>query len=188
MDALMAALVAAALAQAGEQAPGLAAVLADRYGRPWIVVLAAALALAGSYALGVAAAAVLAPVLTPEAKLLLLALALALAGGAGLFAPRLKDLLAGWRLGAFATSLLGLFVQAFGDRTQFVVAALAARTDLPVLAGVGAVAGGLAVIAPAAMLGEARWRALPLAAIRLGAAGLLLLAGVVLALQAVSLA
>ena len=45
MDALMAALVAGALAQAGDRPAWLAAILADRYKAPALVVLAAAAAL-----------------------------------------------------------------------------------------------------------------------------------------------
>ena len=44
MDALMAAIVAGALAQIGDRPAWLAAILADRYRAPGIVILAAALA------------------------------------------------------------------------------------------------------------------------------------------------
>ncbi|WP_198527011.1 TMEM165/GDT1 family protein, partial [Sphingomonas sp. Ant20] len=52
MDALMAALVAAALAQVGDRTAWLAAILSDRYRKPRLVILAAAVALllAGSLA------------------------------------------------------------------------------------------------------------------------------------------
>ena len=51
MDALMAALVAGALAQAGDRPAWLAAILSDRYRSPLPILLAAALALALASAL-----------------------------------------------------------------------------------------------------------------------------------------
>ncbi len=182
----MATLIAAALAQAGEKTAWLAAILADRY-RPGVVIAAATLALAINYALAAAAGMVAAPMLSPNAKLLLVALSLLLAAGGAPFAPKRPDALDGWRIGGALTALFGLFIMAFGDATQFITAALAARSPVPWLAAVGATLGSLAVIAPAAVLGEAGWRRLPLTAIRWGSGGVLLLAGVVLGLQALRL-
>ena len=186
----MATLIAAALAQAGEKAAWLAAILADRY-RPAVVIAAGALALAINYALAAAAGTIAAPILSPNAKLLLVALSLLLAATGAPFAPKRPDALDGWRIGGALTALFGLFIMAFGDATQFIAAALAARSSSPPsgpwLAAVGATLGSLAVIAPAAVLGEAGWRRLPLTAIRWATGGVLLLAGVVLGLQALRL-
>ena len=76
MDALMAALVAAALAQVGDRPAWLAAILADRYRAPGLVVAMAAIALAVAAGLAGVAGGLIAPQLTPEAKQLFLALAL----------------------------------------------------------------------------------------------------------------
>ncbi len=187
MDALMAALVLGALCQAGDKTPWLGAILADRFRRPAIVIAAAALALAFNYVLGVIAGRLIAPMLTPEARLLLLALALVLAGLSTTFRSRTPDRLGGWRLGAFGTSVLGLAIMIFGDRMQFVVVALAADSELPWLAAVGATIGGLAVAAPAAILGEKQWLKLPQRAIRIGTAVVLTTAGVVFGLSALRL-
>lgn len=187
MDALMTALVAAALASIGDKPAWLAAVLADRYRRPWLVIVAAALALAAASSLAAAAGAVIGPRFTPEAKLLMLALALILQGGGALGRVKPPERLAGWRIGGFATALLGLFILAFGDGIQFLVATLAARTPLPWLAAVGGAGGALATVSLAAILGERDWLALPLQRLRLGIAVLFLLAGAVLALEALAL-
>ncbi len=183
----MAALVAAALAQGADRAPWLAAILADRYRRPSLVIAAAALALAANYTLASVAGAAAAPWLSPNAALLLLACALLIAAGGMVLAPKPPDRLSSWRVGAFATSLLGMAILAFGDATQFIAAALAARSPVPWLAAVGATLGALAVLIPAALLGEARWRALPLRSIRWTGAGVLAVAGVVLGLAAARL-
>ena len=183
----MAAIVAAALAQIGDRPAWLAAILADRYRAPFIVIAAAALALLAAGGLAAFGGALLAPRLTPEAKLLMLALALLFQGLGGFTRVKLPDRLAGWRLGAFVTSTLGLFILAFGDGVQFIVVTLAARTPLPWLAAVGAALGSLVVIAPAALLGEDGWTRLPLRAVRIGASTVLLIGAATLALNALDL-
>ncbi|MEA1086243.1 TMEM165/GDT1 family protein [Sphingomonas sp. M6A6_1c] len=187
MDALMAALVAAALAQVGDRPAWLASILSDRYRAPGLVIAAAAVALLGAGLLAAAAGALLAPRLTPEASQLFLALALLFQGGGVLFPVKPPDRLAGWRLGAALTSLIGLFILAFGDGVQFIVLALAARAQLPWLAAVGAMLGSLAVIAPAAILGEAGWTALPLVTLRRIVGAMFVLAALGLGLSALRL-
>ena len=182
----MAAFVAAILAQLADRTPWLAAILADRY-RPAPVIAACVPALAAVYAIGVVGGALLATRMTPEAKQLLLAMALVLAGGSAAFAAKAPDRLEGWRLGGFGTTLAGIFVLALGDRTQFVAFALAARTPVPALAAIGATLGSLAVVVPAALIGERRWRRLPLAGLRWTSGALLLACGLVLGLDAVAL-
>lgn len=187
MDALMTALVLGAICQAGDTTPWLAAILADRYRTPAVVILATGLALAGNYALGVIGGMLIAPMITPEAKLLLLALALLLAGLGTTIRSRSPDRLEGWRLGAFGTSALGLAIMAFGDRMQFIVVALAARSDVPWLAAVGATLGAMAVAVPAALVGERQWLALPQRAIRIGTAAVLVVLGAIFGLMALRL-
>ena len=183
----MAALVVAALAQIGDRPAWLAAILADRYRAPLTVIAAALLALAAAGGIAAIGGALLAPRLTPEAKLLMLALALLFQGAGGFARLKPPERLDGWRLGAFATSGLGLFILAFGDGIEFVVLTLAARTALPWLAAIGATIGSLVVVASAALLGERGWTVLPLRPLRIAASVLFLAAGAVLALQALQL-
>ena len=183
----MAALVAAALAQIGDRPAWLAAILSDRYRAPGRVIAAAALALLAAGLLAALAGSLLAPRLTPEAKQLFLALALLFQSAGAVFPVRPPERLAGWRLGALPTSLLGLFILAFGDGVQFIVLALAARATLPWLAAIGATLGSLAVIGPAALLGEAQWAALPLATLRRIIGALFVVAALGLGLSALRL-
>ena len=83
--------------------------------------------------------------------------------------------------------MLGLFILAFGDGIQFIVAALALRSAVPILAAVGATIGSLVVIVPAAMMGEAAWRRWPLARLRTGIGLIFVILGVILGLSAVRL-
>ena len=61
MDALMAALVAAALGQIGDRIPWLCAILADRYRKPALVIAMATLALAAAGGIAATFGALLAP-------------------------------------------------------------------------------------------------------------------------------
>lgn len=183
----MAGLVLGALTQASDRTPWLAALFADRFGRRGLILLAALFALSLNYALGVVGGLLVTALLTPEAKQLLLALSLVLAGLGTGFALKAPDGLEGWRVGAVTTSFAGLAIMAFGDRMQFIVAALAGRSPLPWAAAVGAVIGALAVDAYAIANGAAGWTALPLRAIRIAAAAVLTVAGIVLGLSAAGL-
>jgi putative Ca2+/H+ antiporter (TMEM165/GDT1 family) len=187
MDALMAALIAGALAQAGDRPASLAAILSDRHRRPLPVLLAAALALALAGALACLGGALLAGRLTPAASAIFLGLALVFQGAGGFLPVKPPERLEGWRFGAFGTAFAGLFILIFGDGLQFVVLALAVRADLPWAAAVGATLGAMAVIAPAAVMGERAWTRLPQRTIRRAASALFLLAGIALGLSGLGL-
>ena len=183
----MAALVAAALAQIGDRSAWLAAILADRWRRPVLVIAMALLALLCASALAAIAGGLIGPRLSPNAQRLFLAAALLTQGVGAFVAARPPERLNGWRVGPWLTSALGLFILAFGDGAQFIVMALAARSPLPWLAAVGGTIGALAVIAPAAIMGEAAWRRLPLQRVRIVVGILFVVVGAVLALRALRL-
>ena len=182
----MAALVAALLTKASDRTPWTAAVLGDRFTSKSAVIAGTALALIVGNALGVVGGVLIAPLLSPNARDLMLALAL-FSGGITAFWPLKPAKSREWRLGAFASSVAAIGLLGFGDRTQFITATLAARDTVPVLAGVGAVIGALAVNVPAILLGERRLRRLPTGAIRVAAAALLTVGGVVQGLVALQL-
>jgi putative Ca2+/H+ antiporter (TMEM165/GDT1 family) len=186
MDGLMAALVVALLAQGADRFAWLVAVLADRWGAALVMAMAA-LALVLASGIAAAGGALIAPQLTPAADQLFVALALVFAGGGAFLPVKAPDRLAGWRVGAVLTSMVGLFILAFGDAVMFVVLTLAARTSVPWLAAAGATIGSLAAVAPAAVLGEAGWRSLPLTGVRRAGGAVLLLAGVASGLGALGL-
>jgi putative Ca2+/H+ antiporter (TMEM165/GDT1 family) len=185
VDALMAALVAALLTQASDRGVWLAARLGDRFERRWTAIAGLVLALIVVNAIAAAGAMLVAPMLTPNAGALLLALALLSAGGAALFRP--KPPAGAFRGGAFVASLAALLALGIGDRAQFITFAIAARTPIPALAAIGATLGGLAVLAPAMLAGERACARLPERAIRLPIAGVLLVAGAVIGLGALRL-
>jgi putative Ca2+/H+ antiporter (TMEM165/GDT1 family) len=182
MDALMAALVAALVVEATDRTPWLIAILADRFEKRATVVIAAVFALAVGFALVAVGGALVGARLIPEARQLFLAVALLNAGITAFWPIKPPDRLAGWRLGAAATTFFGVFILAFGGRTQFIVMALAERGAEPVLAAIGATIGAIAVVVLAALSGEAARRALPITALRLVTGVVLTVTGVILAL------
>ncbi|MEG3181125.1 TMEM165/GDT1 family protein [Sphingomonas sp. LT1P40] len=183
MEALVPAFIAALLTQVGDRSPWLVAILADRYGRPFTVALAAILAHGAGIAIAATGGMLIAPMLTPNARQLMLALALIFAAMGLLWRLKTPDRLEGWRLGSFLTALFGIFILALGDTTQFFTLAFAARGPSPVLAGAGALAGVAVVNLAAALMGELSWRQLPIRGFRIGfgivclAGGLFLAAG-----------
>lgn len=184
MDALLSAFLAAGLAEWGDKTQLLAAALAARYAKPLPLlggIFLAALLHAGIAAFG---GMLVHDHVTIRALSLLVGLALLFAGIAGLVARKAPDILLSARSGAFVAALVCFFVAEFGDKTQFLTFAIAARFDSPVLAAAGASAGVLAATLPALVLGEALARTLPLRAIRLGTAVLFLLLAVIVAVNA----
>lgn len=187
MDSLVPAFIAVLLTQVGDRSPWLVAILADRFGKPFTVALAALLAHAAGNAVAATGGALIAPMLTPNAKQLILALALGFAAMGALWRLKPPDRIEGWKLGTFLTPLLGIFILAAGDTTQFFTFAFAAHGPSPVLAAIGATAAVLVVNLAAALAGEAAWRKLPVRAWRIGFGLLCLVAGLVLAAGALRL-
>jgi Ca2+/H+ antiporter, TMEM165/GDT1 family len=183
MGALMAALVAALLIRATDPSARLAATVSDRTGRPGLVILAILLALIVTQAIGAIAGALVGPHMTPNAQRLLFAFAL-IAGGSGPIWPgKRKAKAEPTTTGAAAWQLIATGI---GDRTQFATFAVAAGS-YPVLAGIGGLIGSLAVMAAAALAGEAAWRDVPHRALGYVIGGGLIVAGIWLALSAIRL-
>lgn len=186
MEAIVPAFLLAVLSQLGERPPLLTAILADRYGRPLTVALAAGLAHAAGNGLAALAGMAMAPILTPNARALLLAVALLMGGVGALWRVKPPERLDSWRLGPLLTPLLGIFILALGSGTQFFTLALATRGE-PWFAAAGATIGAFAVAFVAAVLGELGWKAVPFGKIRLGIGLLFLAAGAIIGLGALRL-
>ena len=161
MEALVPAFLLAAITQLCDKPAMLTAILADRYGRPLTVALAAGLAHAATNFAAGAAGAWVAPIMTPNARALLLALALIFGALGTIGSNRVKDRLEGWKLGSLFTALLVVLVYSFGESTPFFTLALATGGQ-PWLAAAGATIGAFAVAFVAAVLGERIWKDLPL--------------------------
>ena len=187
MDALLSAFVAACLGEWGDKTQLLLVVLATRYARPLPLLAGVAVAAFIHALIAAVGGFIVHDFVTLRALSLLVALAMLFAGIAGLMTRKTPRILTGARQGAFVAAFLCCFVAEFGDKTQFLTFSIAARFDALLLAALGATAGVLAASIPAALLGETMTRALPLRAIRLGAAILFLLIAFIVAVNALRL-
>ncbi|MBX9797524.1 hypothetical protein [Sphingomonas sp.] len=183
MDALMAALVAALAAQLSDRVGLGAAAIAGRTGRAGAVILGTALALAIANALAAGAAAVIAPLLTPNARALFLALALGSAalGGIGAAKPPREG---GGRLGPFTAALVSGLALGLGDRSQFLAGAIGVRSGAGIFAATGATIGGTVAVAALVLAEPGLRRVLAGPMVRLPLAALFALAAIAAALSA----
>lgn len=188
MDALLIPLLACALAEMGDRTQLLAMVLGLR-GRGGDAAVLGGIALATllGCALSAVAGWLLAPLLGTTARALFFALPFLFAGAGMLMRAKAPDDLANWRTGPFLTAFLAMVILQFGDKSQFLVAAVALRTGDPVLAALGGSIGILLALAPPMLLRQTFFTALPLALIRRGGGALFLLTGALLALGALGL-
>ncbi len=187
MDALLSTFLSVFLAEMGDRTQILAAALALRYHKNGAVLAG----LAGATLLNCIISAVGGSVIDgwiSEAPLKLFAgMAYIFAGLGMLMWRRTVDPLSGWKLPAFWTSFLGLFILEFGDKSQFIIAAQAARTDFWGMTLAGGFLGIMAAIIPAVILRERLAQVVPLKPIRWVSGALLLGWGTILALQAFDL-
>lgn len=125
---------------------------------------------------------VVAAMLFPAAKHMLAAMAL-LVAAFELAWPRREKPVAEPTHSIFAAFVV-LLARQVGDASRFIVFALAAATASPLLVGIGGAVGGVAAMVLGWMMQQDLEAALPLRAIRLALAAMLLIAAVVLALGA----
>ena len=187
MDALLTTFLAAALAEWGDKTQLLVIAFAARYRRPLPILLGVAVAALANSLIAAFGGTLISGMITLRALSLLVALALLFAGLGALFRNKVPDMGRTWRTGPFLTVAACFFLLEFGDKTQFVTAALAAQFDSLALAALGATAGVVAANLPAAVLGDRFAGLVPMRAIRIGAAILFLLTGFIVAISALRL-
>ena len=150
--------------------------------RAWGLCAALLLSTLLSLAIWAVGGALMGPLVTYEARTLLLGLALLIAGATILFRPK-ADQMAEPPKGA---PLWRYLAMQLGDNSQFIVFAFAARGNAPVLAALGGLAGVMAAGCLPLLLDQ-DFRRLPLALLRRISAALLLIAGLFSALHALDL-
>src|SRR5437868_2634509 len=185
MEALVTSFVAALLAGWSDKTQLVAAMLGEQARRPWLTAVGLILALAASNVIAALAGVYVAQLINLRAATLLTALALLFAGASGLIRRR-RPKPATMKLPLLTAFILGLAAE-LGDRTQFLTFALAGRFDSAPFAAAGATAGALAACLPAFFLGEELQKTAPLRVIRYIGAALFLIAGFIVAVQALRL-
>lgn len=83
------------------------------------------------------------------------------------------------KAGAFVTTTIAFFIAEMGDKTQLATVALGARFDMLAAVVLGTTLGMLAANIPAVLVGEALAQKLPMKAIRITAAGVFIVTGLV---------
>ncbi|WP_138104309.1 TMEM165/GDT1 family protein [Parasphingorhabdus sp.] len=184
MDAFLTTLFAMVLAEFGDRPQILCAALAMRYGRNGTIIWALGLATLLNCLISAIAGAAINGWISEEPLQLFYALSLIFAGLGMVAWRRRVDLLENWTLGPFWTSFIGLFILQFGDKGQFIVAATAARTDMPLLTAAGAWLGIMIACVPAVFLQRKLAELIPIGPLRYVGGALFLLVGLVLALGA----
>ena len=188
MDALLTTFLAALLAEVGDKTQLLVLALAVRYRRPLPVLLGVAVGALANSMLAAAGGVLVHGFITLRAISLLVAIALVLAGVGAFFRQKDEsDMGSTWKTGPFLTTAACFFLLEFGDKTQFLTAALAAQYNALAFAAAGGAAGIIAANAPVAFLAERTQAAIPLKPIRIGISALFLLAGFIVAINALRL-
>jgi putative Ca2+/H+ antiporter (TMEM165/GDT1 family) len=187
VDVLLTTFLAAALAELGDKTQLLVIILAARFNKPAAVIAAVAVAALANTFIAAAGGVLINGMITLRAISLLVAIALILAAIGNFLPQKRPDMGSTWKTGAFLTTAGCFFLLEFGDKTQFLTAALAARYDSLALAALGATAGIVVANVPAAVLGERAEKALPLKTLRVGTGALFLLVGFIVAVNALRL-
>ncbi len=184
MDAFLTTLLSVFFAEIGDRGQILTLALAIRFRQNTSVLAGLMLATLLNCALAAFIGSFIDRYVSEEPLRLFTAVAYIMAGAGMLLWRRKVDLLENWKLGAFMTSFLGLFILQFGDKSQFLIAVNAANTPFWGFAMAGGIAGIMAACAPLVMLGQRAAAGLPIPVIRRIAGILMLLWGLIMALGA----
>jgi len=185
MEALVTSFVAAFLCAWGDRTQFLAATLAAGTRKPGQVMAGLILAALASNVVAAFAGIWIAGTINLRAMTLLTALALIFAGISGLI-PRRQKPEAAPRWPLVSAFILCLAAET-GDRIQFLVFALAGRYGNAPLAAAGATFGLVAACVPAVVLGDRLRPTVPVRAIRWAVAGLMLVVGFFVGVNALQL-
>ena len=185
MAALLASFVAAFLCAWGDRTQLTAATLAAGTRRPASVLVGLILAALASNLVAAFAGIWIAATINLRAMSLLTALAMLFAGLFGLF-PRRQKPEAAARFPLAATFILCLAAEV-GDRIQFLTFAFAGRFASAPLAAAGATVGLVAACLPAVLLGDQLQATVPVHGIRWATAAAMLIAGFIVAVNALQL-
>lgn len=178
MEALITSFIAALVSGFGEPAPG------GRRHFSLSVFLGYALAAAAVSLVAGFAGHLIHPMITTAALSLLVALALGYAGIAALIQPKPDEARLETGAAGFYRSFFEAAVRESGGRASFIIFALAARFDAPIIAGAGGAAGLIASAAAVGLIDEARSRPFSRRPIRVAAGAAFLLCGMIVGLAA----
>ena len=171
-----------ALAEMGDRTQLLAIMLASRYRRPVPILLGILVATIANHTLAALAGFYLASILQAvwfKYAVSVSFIAMALWALVPDKEDDDEDKPRRWRMGVFLTTAVSFFLVEIGDKTQVATVALAARYHDVLIVAAGTTTGMMLANIPAVFLGHAVTRVLPISALRIAAAVLYLILGVV---------
>ena len=179
MSALLLSTAVVALAEIGDKTQLLALTLTLRFRKPLPIALAIVVATLANHALAGAAGRFAAAAVAPDTMRWIIGCGFLVMAGWTLVPDEADGLdKPPSRLGAFTTTLIAFFLLEMGDKTQAATVALAAQYASLVAVVAGSTAGMLLANLPVVLLGNAAADRLPLRAIRIAAASVFLVLGV----------
>src|SRR5579872_5000883 len=184
IEALLVSLTTVAIAEMGDRTQLLSLILAARYGRPWPILAGILLATLANHAAAGLIGAWFGRFLQPRTLDLVVGVSLILMALWTLKPDKLDQEVTPLKSsGVFLTTLVAFFIAEIGDKTQIATVALAAAYSNLAAVVTGTTCGMLLANIPVVFLGKAFAHRLPLRAIRLGAAALFALLGVLFVLR-----
>lgn len=183
MEALLVSTLLVALAEIGDKTQLLSFVLAAQLRKPGAIIAGILVATLANHALAGSVGVWLAGLIAPEWLPRITGMIFIVFGLWALHPDRLDETPKRHPAGAFVTATIAFFLAEMGDKTQFATIALAARFDALYAVVLGTTLGMMLANIPAVLLGETLAQRLPLKAIRILAAGVFILTGLLTLLR-----
>jgi Ca2+/H+ antiporter, TMEM165/GDT1 family len=178
LEAFLTSTFLVAVAEIGDKTQLLSFVLAARLRKPWPILAGILVATVANHTAAAWAGSVLAG-LIPETLLTWMVGLSFLAFGVWALRPDVLDgSPAVLKAGAFVTALVAFFLAEMGDKTQLATVALAARFDALTQVIVGTTLGMMIANVPAVWIGDRLAQKVPMNTVRMLAAALFILVGV----------
>ena len=184
MEAFLISMTTVAIAEMGDRTQLLSLMLAAHYRQPWAILAGVFCATLANHVVAGVIGVRLGRFLTPTLLDAIVGVSMI---GMALWALKPDTLKQGARTrpsGAFAATLVAVFIAEIGDKTQIATVALAAAYSNLAAVVAGTTAGMLLANAPVVFLGKAFAERLPLKALHYAASGLFALLGVVFIVRA----
>ncbi len=177
MEAFLTSTFLVAIAEIGDKTQLLSFVLAARLRKPWPIIAGIFVASIANHAAAAWLGSFLTGLVAPQTLQWIVGLSFI---GFGLWALHPDSLEAAPKLhkaGAFVTAFIAFFLAEMGDKTQFATIALAARFDQLGLVILGTTLGMMLANVPAVWIGEKLAQRIPMKPVRILAAALFIIVG-----------
>lgn len=186
METLLASTLVVALAEIGDKTMLLAIVLASRFRRPIPIIMGILVATLANHAIAAFLGTSIAGLLSGQWFQIAVAISFIAMAGWTLIPDKFDDdtKADAGRFGAFLTTAIAFFVVEIGDKTQIATIALAAKYQSVLLVTAGTTLGMMLANAPAVYLGDRITKIIPLHYVRMIAAAIFAMLGVITLINA----